>query len=133
MLDIACTALVPGETVHAPVSVRAGGSPVTAALWAKAEGLAATVVGRVGADVAGQAVRGTLAAAGVEARLAADPDLPTGAFLLACVGGERDAFAGALLAGLVLGRGLAAALEHACAAGAAAAAGISAGASSPRG
>ena len=89
MLDIATVAIAPGETTHAPIRVRAGGSPVTAALWAAAEGLDATVVGRVGADAAGHAVRASLAAAGVEARLATDAERPTGTFLEAGTGVRR--------------------------------------------
>jgi sugar/nucleoside kinase (ribokinase family) len=81
MLDVACPAFVPGETVHAPIRVRAGGSPVTASRWAIAAGLAATVVGRIGGDAAGQAVRASLGAAGIEPRLAVDPAGPTGTFL----------------------------------------------------
>src|SRR5947199_135343 len=44
MLDVAAAELAPGRVVHAPISVRAGGSPVTAALAAAAEGVDAAVV-----------------------------------------------------------------------------------------
>jgi 2-dehydro-3-deoxygluconokinase len=81
MLDVATPLLVPGRAEHAPIRVRAGGSPVTAAAWAAAEGVDATVIGRVGADPAGHAVRASLADAGIEARLATDPRRPTGTFL----------------------------------------------------
>ena len=90
MLDIASVAIAPGETTHAPIRVRAGGSPVTAALWAAAETLDATVVGRVGADAAGHAVRASLVEAGVEARLATDAERPTGTFLETGIGEGRS-------------------------------------------
>jgi sugar/nucleoside kinase (ribokinase family) len=86
MLDISTEAIVPGERRHAPVRVRAGGSPVTAALAAAAEGVPSAVVGRVGADFAAHAVRAALEAAGVEARLDVDPELPTGTFFEADAG-----------------------------------------------
>jgi 2-dehydro-3-deoxygluconokinase len=89
MLDIASVAIAPGETTHAPIRVRPGGSPVTASLWAVAAGLDATVVGRVGADAPGHAVRASLADAGIEPRLAADLGHPTGTFLEAGTGAER--------------------------------------------
>jgi sugar/nucleoside kinase (ribokinase family) len=80
MLDVQTDEVVPGAVVHAPVRVRAGGSPVTAALCAAAEGVESAVVGRVGDDLAGRAVRETLMAAGVEPLLQVDPELPTGTF-----------------------------------------------------
>jgi sugar/nucleoside kinase (ribokinase family) len=89
MLDIASVGIAPGETRHAPIRVRPGGSPVTASLWAVAAGLDATVVGRVGADASGHAVRASLGEAGIEPRLATDPGHPTGTFLEAGAGAER--------------------------------------------
>lgn len=68
-----------GERIHAPVTIRAGGSAANAAVWASALGATATVVGRVGSDPAGDLVAGVLAGRGVEAFLARDPDVPTGA------------------------------------------------------
>ncbi len=73
--------LVPGRILHAPVSVRAGGVPVNAALAAAALGARCAVVGRVGADTAAVAIRAELEAAGVEAILAVDEELPTGVFV----------------------------------------------------
>lgn len=81
MLDVTADELSPGRVVHAPIHVRAGGSPVTAALAAAAEGVESAVVGRIGDDVAGRAIRETLVAAGVEPLLKVDPALPTGTFL----------------------------------------------------
>ena len=73
--------LVPGRVVHAPVSVRAGGVPVNAALAAAAHGARAAVVGRVGSDPAAGAIRAALDAAGVDALLAVDEEAPTGTFV----------------------------------------------------
>jgi ribokinase len=86
MLDIAAEQVVPGRVVHAPIRIRPGGSPVTAALAASGEGVEAAVVGRVGDDLAGRAVREALAAAGVEPQLQVDPELPTGTFFEAGAG-----------------------------------------------
>jgi sugar/nucleoside kinase (ribokinase family) len=80
MLDVSAEGLVPGRVVHAPVRVRAGGSPVTAALAAAREGIESAVIGRVGDDLAGRAVRDALLAAEVEPLLEVDPVLPTGTF-----------------------------------------------------
>ena len=68
----------PPQRVHAPVGIRAGGSAANAAVWAAALGADATVVGRIGADPAGDLVERMLAGRGIEAALARDPDLPTG-------------------------------------------------------
>jgi sugar/nucleoside kinase (ribokinase family) len=83
MLDVESDRLVPGAVLHSTIRVRAGGSPVTAALWAAVEGVESAVVGRIGADPAGRAVRETLLAAGVQPLLAVDGTLPTGTFLQA--------------------------------------------------
>jgi ribokinase len=77
MLDVVAAA----GSRHGHVSVRAGGSAVNAALAAVASGAQAAVVARIGDDPAGAAIRAELAAAGVEARLAVDPELPTGSFV----------------------------------------------------
>ncbi len=86
MLDIAAEQVVPGSVLHAPIRVRPGGSPVTAALAAAAEGVDVAVVGRVGDDLAGRAVREALVSAGVEPLLQVDPELPTGTFFEAGTG-----------------------------------------------
>jgi ribokinase len=70
-----------GNTTHAPVVVRAGGTAVTAALAAQSAGATTAVVGRVGADAAAAAVRASLDDAGVEALLVVDGELPTGTFV----------------------------------------------------
>src|SRR4051794_27263659 len=89
MLDIASASIAPGEVAHAPIRVRPGGSPVTAARAAAAAGLDATVVGRVGADAAGHAVRAALADAGIALRLTIDAEHPTGTFLEVGTGAEQ--------------------------------------------
>lgn len=68
----------PGTRAHAPVAIRAGGSAANAAVWAVVLGAAATVVGRVGADPAGDLVERVLIDRGIDAHLARDRDLPTG-------------------------------------------------------
>jgi sugar/nucleoside kinase (ribokinase family) len=70
MLDV----FVTSAARHGSIRVRAGGTPVNAAL---AIGDEALVVGRIGADAAGAAVRQALP----NARLAVDPSLPTGTYV----------------------------------------------------
>jgi ribokinase len=89
LVDVLVGGLAPGEARHAPVRLRAGGTAVNAALAASGAGARAAVVGRVGDDAAAGLIRAELDAAGVEALLAVDPVLPTGAFAEASVGGER--------------------------------------------
>ena len=80
MVDVVCSEMPDaGARIHANVSVRAGGSAVNAAVAAAARGASATVVGRIGRDPAGDLVLAELAGQGIEATLARDPDLPTGA------------------------------------------------------
>jgi 2-dehydro-3-deoxygluconokinase len=80
MVDVVCTELpAPGERLHADVVVRAGGSAVNAAFAAVEAGATATVVGRVGRDASGDLIAAALSERGVVARLARDPELPTGA------------------------------------------------------
>jgi ribokinase len=89
LLDVDIPTLVPGRTVHAPIRIRAGGTPVNAAYAAAALGARTAVVGRVGADPAGAAIRAALAEAGVDSLLAVDEDAATGTFVEADLGGER--------------------------------------------
>jgi len=70
MLDV----FVAASRRHGPIRVQPGGTPVNAA---RAAGGAAFVVGRIGDDAAGAAIRAHLAGA----RLAVDPDLPTGTYV----------------------------------------------------
>ena len=79
MVDVlAAEAPRPGSRIHAAVALRAGGSAANAAAWAAALGASAAVVGRVGADPAGELVARVLAGRGIETHLARDPDVPTG-------------------------------------------------------
>ena len=93
LIDVSLGKLVPGEARHAPIRLRAGGTAVNAALAAAGAGARAAVVGRVGDDAAGRLIRAELAAAGVEPLLAVDPELPTGTFAEAVVGGEHAVIA----------------------------------------
>jgi 2-dehydro-3-deoxygluconokinase len=80
MVDVVCAELPPdGSRVHAEISIGAGGSAVNAAFAAATAEAAATVVGRIGSDPAGDLVVAALAERAVEARLARDPELTTGA------------------------------------------------------
>lgn len=72
MLDV----FVATASRHGDVRVRAGGTPVNAAL---AIGPGALVIGRVGDDPAAAAVRRALE--GVDLRLAVDSGLPTGTYV----------------------------------------------------
>jgi sugar/nucleoside kinase (ribokinase family) len=85
MLDGTLPAPVAGTRVHGRIELRAGGSAANAAHAAARLGARAAVVGRVGADAAGRLVADSLAADGVEALLAVDPDAPTGCVVV--VGG----------------------------------------------
>ena len=79
MVDVVCAELpAAGERVHAPVTLRAGGSAVNAAVCAVRLGASAAVVGRVGDDAAAELVRSSLHGEGVEAQLARDDERPTG-------------------------------------------------------
>jgi sugar/nucleoside kinase (ribokinase family) len=89
MVDIG----VSGRGHDARISVAAGGSAANAAVWAAACDAEATVVGRVGDDLAGRALRAALDERGVRAELAVDAEAPTGSFLL--VDGEIRADRGA--------------------------------------
>jgi sugar/nucleoside kinase (ribokinase family) len=64
----------------APATIRfhGGGSAANAAAWLAAAGARPVLVGCVGDDVQGRHAHGELAAAGVDARLAVDPEHPTG-------------------------------------------------------
>ncbi|HEX7082585.1 MAG TPA: PfkB family carbohydrate kinase [Gaiellaceae bacterium] len=77
LLDVLGPDAPPGRT-HAPVVVRAGGSAANVARQAARQGCSAGVVGCVGDDPAGKTIAGELRAAGIELRLAVDPERPTG-------------------------------------------------------
>jgi sugar/nucleoside kinase (ribokinase family) len=86
MLDLEIERLVPGQRVHAPIRMRPGGSATNAALWARSQGASAAVVGRIGNDPQGSLIQGALAEGGVIARLAVDPEAPTGTVTIVDLG-----------------------------------------------
>lgn len=82
MVDVRVPAqALAGGHVVGKVRVHAGGSAANAAAWAAAAGVRAGIIGRVGDDFAGRALRGELQGRGIEARLAADAEVPTGCVL----------------------------------------------------
>jgi sugar/nucleoside kinase (ribokinase family) len=93
MTDVVCLLrgpLVPGSDSPAPVRVSGGGSAANTAAWLARDGHQTVYVGRVGADVAGRVAVSSLTDAGVDVRVAVDPDLPTGTcVVLVGVDGER--------------------------------------------
>jgi ribokinase len=89
MIDVA----VSGAGHAASIHVRPGGCAANAAVWAAACGAEAAVIGRVGDDLAGRALRAALEEQGVEARLTVDTELPTGTYAL--VDGELHVDRGA--------------------------------------
>ena len=80
-LDLLAVGEIMLDVVGPPLAVRAGGSPVTAALAVAALGGRAAVVGRIGDDSAGLAVSEELRRVGVDPLLAVDPESPTGLFI----------------------------------------------------
>jgi sugar/nucleoside kinase (ribokinase family) len=89
MVDITAT----GSGHAAKITLAAGGAAANAAVWAGACGAESTVVGRVGDDLAGRAVRAAIESRNVRADLSVDPDARTGTFLV--VDGEVRADRGA--------------------------------------
>jgi sugar/nucleoside kinase (ribokinase family) len=89
MVDISAA----GRGHAARIELAAGGSAANAAVWAVEAGADAAVVGRVGDDLGGSAVRSALAERGVRLELSVDPDAATGTFLV--VDGEIRADRGA--------------------------------------
>ena len=92
-----------GSDSPAPVVLTAGGSAANTAAWLAATGTPTVLVGRVGADLAGDAAVSALERVGVTVHLARDPDRPTGTcIVLVSPEGERtmvpDAGANAALA-----------------------------------
>jgi sugar/nucleoside kinase (ribokinase family) len=93
MVDV--VARLEGPLAHAsdaPARIRfhGGGSAANTAAWLAAAGARPAFVGRVGEDDAGRAAADALRAAGVDARLARDRELPTGTcIVLVGPDGER--------------------------------------------
>ena len=96
--------LAPGSDAPAEIHLHGGGSAANTAAWLAAAEAEVVMVGRVGDDDRGRLARDELAAAGVDARLVADPALATGTcVVLVGADGERtmvpDAGANAALDG----------------------------------
>lgn len=79
-----------GSDAPAAIAQRAGGAGANTARWLARAGAAVTLVGRVGADLAGEAATAALRAEGVDCALTADHARPTATILvLVHPGGER--------------------------------------------
>jgi sugar/nucleoside kinase (ribokinase family) len=83
MIDVSVEgdALSRGGHVTGKVRITPGGSAANAAAWARAGGVSAAVVGRVGDDVTGRVLRTALEERGIDALLAVDEASPTGTVL----------------------------------------------------
>ena len=82
--------LAPGSDAHAVIRFHGGGSAANTAAWLAEAGAEPLLVGRVGDDERGRTMSDELRAAGVEAALAVDPELPTGTcIVLVGPDGER--------------------------------------------
>jgi sugar/nucleoside kinase (ribokinase family) len=79
MVDVTASGVGHG----ARISLGAGGSAVNAAIWAAVAGADATVVGRVGDDLGGRALRTELHERGVRGDFSVDFEAATGTFLVA--------------------------------------------------
>lgn len=92
MLDVTVSAeeLAARTDVHGTVRVEPAGASANAAVWAGHAGAEATLIGRVGDDVAGGLLRAELAGRGVDLHLVVDADAPTGAVLAVHTGTERS-------------------------------------------
>ena len=67
----------PGGDVRAAIGIRPGGAGANTAAWLAALGADPVLIARIGADIAGEQVRGFLAAAGVGTALVTDGAAPT--------------------------------------------------------
>ena len=70
--------LAPGSDAPAVIRFHGGGSAANTAAWLARAGMEPVLVGRVGDDERGRGASEELRAAGVDAQLAVDPELPTG-------------------------------------------------------
>ena len=89
MVDVTASGVGHG----ARISLGAGGSAVNAAIWAAVAGADAIVVGRIGDDLGGRALRTALQERGVASEFSVDLEAATGTFLV--VDGEIRADRGA--------------------------------------
>ena len=74
--------LARGSDVPARIGLHGGGSAANAAAWLAAAGTEPVLIARIGDDERGRSARDELRAAGVDARLAVDPELSTGTCLV---------------------------------------------------
>jgi ribokinase len=82
--------LAPGSDAPAVIRFHGGGSAANTAAWLARAGAEPVLVGRVGDDGRGRGASEDLRAAGVDAQLAVDPELPTGTcIVLVGPDGER--------------------------------------------
>jgi sugar/nucleoside kinase (ribokinase family) len=91
--DVMVDVTASGAGHGAQISLAPGGSAVNAAIWATIAGADATVVGRVGDDLSGRALRAELQERGVRTDFSIDLEAATGTFLV--VDGEIRADRGA--------------------------------------
>jgi len=77
VLARAGTLPAPGGDVRASIGIRPGGAGANTAAWLAALGADPVLIARIGADTAGEQVRGYLAAAGVGTALVTDDAAPT--------------------------------------------------------
>ena len=77
VLARAGTLPAPGGDVRASIAIRPGGAGANTAAWLAALGADPVLITRIGADTAGEQVRGHLAAAGVGTALVTDHVAPT--------------------------------------------------------
>ena len=77
VLARAGTLPAPGGDVRASIRIRPGGAGANTAAWLAALGADPVLIARIGADTAGEQVRGHLAAAGVGTALVTDHVAPT--------------------------------------------------------
>jgi sugar/nucleoside kinase (ribokinase family) len=97
MVDVVCRLDGPialGSDAPARIEFGYGGSAANVAVWAavaRGAGAPPVLAGRIGADERGRAAEAALRAAGVETRLTADPERPTGTcVVLVGPDGERS-------------------------------------------
>ncbi|HSL12059.1 MAG TPA: carbohydrate kinase family protein [Actinomycetota bacterium] len=92
MLDVRADAgaLARGGDVHGRVLVQPGGTSANAAVWASSSGAAASVIGAIGDDVAGDLLLAALAERGVGTDGVVRSAEPTGTMLVVHEAGERS-------------------------------------------
>ncbi len=81
MVDVVCSTKPEASSTHGRISLRAGGTPVNAALAARSAGASAAVLARVGDDGAAEVIRAALVATGVSALLSVESGGRTGVFV----------------------------------------------------